>query len=378
MKKTFKFRAYINKEIEHKSNSILEMCRIIYNLCLEQRRSYYAHTKKSISCYDQINQLPDLKDAFPEYKNIPSQTLQDVVERLDKSFKGFFNRIKRGVKSGYPRFRKYGRYDSFTLKNAGWELIDNKLIIKKIGTFKLKLSREIIGNIKTVTVKRNATGKWFVCFSCDNVPKNILPKTKQSIGIDVGCEAFITDSNGLKIENPRWLNKSQEKLAKAQKELARKERKSKRREKQRIKVAKIHERIANQRRDFQHKVSKHYVENYDVICIEKMKSWNTYTPLNRSMRDVAWFQFFDMLRYKAEYAGKEVVEINPKNTSQICSGCGAMVPKTLDVRIHSCPHCGLILDRDLNAARNILRVGTTQRSSLFSQHLREASVFRHM
>ncbi len=364
MKKTFKFRAYPNKETEINSNTILELCRKLYNLCLEQKRDYYRSTKKNLHCFNQICQLPEFKEAFPEYKQIPSQSCQDVVERLNKAFDGFFGRIKYGKKAGYPRFKKYGNYTSFTLKKAGWKFQENKLIVKNVGIFKLKLHREIIGKIKTITIRKNNSNKWFVSFSCDEVPQIILQKTNQSIGIDVGCESFTTDSTGLKIENPRWFKQSQEKLAKAQKEFARKQRQSKRREKKRLQISKFHEHIANQRRDFQHKVSKHYVENYDVICIEKMKAWNTFTSLNKSMRDVAWFQFFDMLRYKAEYAGKEVVEVNPKNTSQICSGCGAMVPKTLDIRIHSCPHCGLVLDRDLNAARNILRVGMTRQRSV--------------
>jgi len=371
MNKTFKFRAYLNKETEKKANTVLELCRLVYNLCLEQRRNYYAHTKKNISSYDQNYQLPDLKNEFPEYKQVPSQTLYDVTDRVEKAFNGFFNRIKRGEKPGYPRFKKYNRYNSFTLSQAGWKIVDNKLVIRKIGTFKIKFHRNIIGRIKTITICKNTIGKWFVCISCSDVPKNMIKKTNQSIGIDVGCESFITDSDGMKIENPRFLNRSQEKLAKEQKKLSKKQRQSKRREKQRIKVAKIHEYIANQRRDFQHKVANHYIKNYDVICIEGMKSWNTYTALNRSMKDVAWFQFFDMLRYKAEYAGKELIKVNPKNTSQICSGCGAMVPKAFNVRIHSCNHCGLVLDRDLNAARNILMAGTATRVYKTMLHTRK-------
>jgi len=356
MKKTFKYRIYANRDILTKTDGVLNLCRILYNLCLEQRIDAYKYHRKSISKYDQMKQLPDLKKGFPEFRKVSSQTLQDVIDRLDKSYQSFFRRVKSGEKAGFPRFKGFDRYDSFTLKQAGWELDDKYLTIKKLGKFKIRLSRPIEGVIKTVTIRRTLSNKWFVCFACDNVPDKPLPKTGKTIGIDMGCESFLTDSNNRKIDNPRFLNKSQDVLLKRQQSLSRKKRGSIRRGKARLLVAKIHEKIANQRLDFHFKVANKLVKENDIICIEKLHSWKTFRKINRSMDDVAWFNFFNILQFKAEEAGKEVVEVPAKNTSQMCSSCGAIVKKDLSIRIHRCS-CGLEIDRDYNAALNILRLG---------------------
>jgi len=307
----------------------------------------------------QDSQLPELKIAFPEYREVGSQVLQEVLEHLDKAYQGFFRRVKSGNgKAGFPRFKGRGRYDSFTLKQAGWKLDGKYLTIRNVGTFKLRLSRPIEGDIKTVIIRRASTGKWYTTFSCDNVASRPLPATGKAIGIDVGCESFLTTSEGEKIGNPRFFKKSQDTLAMRQRRLSRRKKGSKHRAKARVLVAKAYEKINNQRRDFHFKTANGLVANYDTICIEKMNAWNSdYTALNRSMRDVAWFGFFDILRFKAEEAGREVIEVPAKNTTQMCSQCRELVPKDLGVRIHSCPHCGLTIDRDLNAALNILRLG---------------------
>ena len=364
MKKTYKYRTYCNKKTQAQMNIVLELCRQVYNLCLEQRIFAWKNQRTSISFFDQSKQLPELKKEFKEFKQIPSQTLQEVVERLDRAYQGFFRRIKSGEKAGFPRFKGFNRYDSIILKQKGWVLKNDKLIIKKIGTFKLKLHRPIDGIIKTITIKKSLTNKWYVYFSCDNVPERLLPKTGKSIGVDVGCENFLTDSNNKVIANPRFLNKSQEVLVKRQRRLSIRVKGSVRRNKVRTLLAKIYEKIRNQRRDFHFKVANQLVKENDIICIEKMKSFKSYRGLNRSMKDVAWFGFFDILRFKAEEARKEVREIPAKNTSQICSQCGTVVEKELSNRIHSCDKCGFITLRDHNASLNILRLGTSRRGIL--------------
>lgn len=363
MKKTYKFRAYINQTTEKQTNIVLELCRQVYNLCLSQRIDSYKNFRKSVSCYTQIKQLPELKQAYPEFKQIPSQSLQDVIERLDKAYQNFFGRIKKGQTPGFPRFKSFGRYDSITLKQAGWVLKNNILTIKKLGGFKLKLHRQIPGaaKIKTITIRRSTSNKWYVCFSCDNIIPNVLKPINKAIGIDVGCESFLTDSNGLKIENPRWLNKSTERLTKLQQKLSKQVKGSGMRNRTKLLLSKVHEKVGNQRLDFHHKVAKHYVDNYDTICHEKMNAFTSFTKLTRSMRDVAWFQFFNILNVKAEEAGRLIIKVPAKNTSQMCSGCGGIVSKTLDVRVHNCPHCNCSLDRDFNSALNILRFGTNLR-----------------
>lgn len=361
MKKTYKFRVYMSKTTETKTNEVLELCRTLYNISLEQRISAWKLHKRSISGYDQANQLKELKQAYPEFKQVPSQSLQNVLERLNLAYQSFYRRVKQGQTAGFPRFKGFDRYDSLTLKQAGWKLEGSVLKINKLGNFKLKLHRQIPSSakIKTVTIRRTQTDKWFVSFSCDNIAPKVLKPNTKSIGIDVGCEKFLTDSNGFKVDNPRWLNKSTERLTTLQQKLSKQVKGSGKRNKTKLLLAKVHEKISNQRLDFHHKVAKHYVDNYGIICHEKMKAFTSFSKLTRSMRDVAWFQFFNILSFKAEEAGRTIVKVNPKGTSQMCSSCGKIVPKDLSVRVHNCSHCNCSLDRDFNSALNILRLGSS-------------------
>lgn len=360
MKKSFKYNIRANNLTFTNAEMIINLCRILYNLCLEHRILLWKQSKKSVSKFEQMRQLTELKKIYPEFKQVPSQSLQDVIDRLDKAFQGFFRRVKNGEIAGFPRFKGRDRYDSFVLKQAGWKIIDKKyLIIPKIGRFKMKLSRPIEGDIKTVTIRRSMTDKWYVCFSCDNIISKPLPKTDKTIGIDVGCESFLTDSDGNKIENPRFFKNSENVLAKRQQSLATKKRGSNNRHKAKMSVAKSHEKIKNQRNDFHFKIANKLVKENDKICIEKLHNWKTFRNLNRSMRDVAWFNFFNILKAKAVEAEREIIEVPARGTSQICSQCGETVAKDLSVRIHSCPHCKLSIDRDHNSAINIKRVGQT-------------------
>ena len=357
MKKTFQYRIYTNKETAIKAETWLSLCRQLYNDCLNERIIAYEEKKESISVWQQMSNLPQIKKAFSDYQCVNSQTLQDVIQRLDKAYQAFFRRIKAKEKAGFPRFKGVDRYDSFTLKQTGWKLKDNRLVIRNIGTFRLKLSRPVEGTIKTVTIRRSSTGKWYVSFSCDNVPTKPLPKTGKIVGIDVGCKSFLTDSKGNKIDNPRFFKTSQNILKTRQQKLSTKIKGSHRRKKAKFLVANIHEKIQNQRKDFHFKTANKLLGENDIVCIEKMNSWNSWKSLNRSMRDVAWFQFFSILKAKAVEAERQIVEVDPKGTSQICSSCQKEVPKDLSVRIHNCPFCHLVIDRDHNSALNILRLG---------------------
>ena len=361
MKKSFQYRIYSNKQTFQNAQCWLELCRKLYNYCLEERIQTYKESGKGIICNNQMLKLKIFKQEYPEYKQVGSQVLQDVLQRLDSAYKHFFRRVKNGETPGFPRFKGYNRYHSFMLKQAGWKLKGKYLTIKNIGTFKIKLSRPIEGIIKTVTIRKTSSGKWLTNFSCDNVPIKPLLKTNKEIGIDVGCESFLTDSNNRKIDNPQFLNKSKNLLKMRQQRLIRRKKGSNRRNKARILLAKIYEKVLNQRRDFHFKVANQLLKENDVIYIEKLKAWISYRGLNRSMRDVAWFQFFNILRQKAEEAQRSIVEVPAKNTSQMCSRCEQIVKKDLSVRIHSCS-CGLNIDRDFNSALNILRLGQSLRS----------------
>ena len=366
MRKTYLYRAKINKQTEANCNRWLNLCRRLYNQSLEQRIKTYKEEKRSVSVYEQMSQLPELKKTFHEFKIVGSQCLQDVLQRLDKAYKSFFQRVKQSNgKAGFPRFKSQNRYDSFTLKQAGWKLEGRYIYIKNIGRFKLFLSRPVEGKIKTVTIRRSSTDKWLVAFSCDNVPVKEYHQTNTGVSIDVGIKHFLVDSQGNSVENPKYFRQSEKLLRRRQRSLCRKRKGSNRRNKARLLVAKAHEKVSNQRKDFLHKVANRYINNFQTIYVEDLniKGMVKNRHLAKSISDSGWGVFFNFLTYKAEEAGRQVIKVPPHNTSQICSGCGEKVPKSLSVCIHHCPFCNLVLDRDLNASLNIFRVGQTLQAS---------------
>lgn len=365
LKRTYTYRLYPTKTQQDILERQLSLCRWLYNHFLEKRRILYKENKIKISCCHQIKEIPKLKKEKPELNDVYSQTLQDVVRRLDKAFQHFFRRVeanRNGIKkqrAGYPRFKGYRRYDSFTYPQSGFKLKDNRLYLSKIGSLKIRLHRPIEGNIKTLTIRRTNTNKWYACFSVE-IRKELSKKKeiKNKIGIDVGLTNFLTTDKGEKIDNPRYLAKLERKLAKLQRWHSRKKLKSKNREKSRLKIARLHEKISNQRTDFFHKLSRKLINSFQLIAFEKLnlKGMIKNNYLAKSIADASWSRFFQHLKYKAEEAGIWVVEVNSKNTSQICSGCGGFVRKTLTQRKHQCLHCGLTIDRDINSARNILQL----------------------
>ncbi len=364
MRKTFKYRLLGSKCTINKVENWLNLCCRLYNVALEQRITIYRQNKGSISCYNQIKQLPELKVAFPEYSEVGSQVLQDVIERLDKAYKSFFRRVKNGSdKPGFPRFKGKDRYDSFTLKQAGWKLDGKYLTTKNIGRFKLKLSRPIEGNIKNITIRRESTDKWYACFSCNKVPEYKLEPSDKVIGIDVGIKSFCVDSDGNKVDSPAYFRHAEKQLRVRQRVLSRRVKGSQRRKNAQLLVAKAHGKVANQRNDFLHKVANHYIANYGVICIEDLniKGMVKNHHLAKSINDASWGEFFEMLNYKAEEAGRTVIKVSQfEPTSKTCSECGAINQElTLSDRQWVCKSCGILHDRDYNAAKNIRRVGQT-------------------
>jgi putative transposase len=364
MRKTFKYRLSGNKLTFSRADQWLMLCQRLYNIALEQRIYIYRNNRQTISCYDQSNQLPELKEAFPEYKIVGSQVLVDVIQRLDKAYKAFFRRVKNiNGKAGFPRFKSIDRYKSFTLTQAGWKLDDRYLIIRNVGRFKLRLSRPIEGNIKTVTIRREATRHWYVCFSCDKVPELELAPSVKTVGIDVGIKSFCVDSDGHREFNPAYFRQGQKQLRVRQRVLCRRVKNSHGREDARILVAKAQEKVSNQRNDFLHKVANHYVTNYGVIYIEDLNICGMVKNhhLAKSINDASWGKFFGMLAYKAEEAGRQLIKVPQfEPTSKTCSECGAINQElTLADRQWVCKSCGASHDRDYNAAKNIRRVGQT-------------------
>jgi putative transposase len=358
IRKSFKFRIYPTKSQVAKLDETLSFCRELYNAGLQERRDAWNLNRISVSCFEQINQLPEIKTIREDLNCVHSQVLCNVLNRLDLAFKGFFSRVKKNQKAGFPRFKGKESFNSFTFPQMRYtvRLENNKLHLSKIGKIKIKLSRLVVGKVKTCTIKRE-TGKWFAIFSVETFAET-LPKTGKQIGIDVGIENFATLSDGTKVENFRFFENSQKRLRVAQRTVSRRKKFSNRWRKAKNQVAKIHRKISNQRNDFQHKLSTSLVKEYDLIAIEKLNVKGlSKSFLSKQVNDVAWSGFFLKLKYKAENAGKSVIEVNPNWTSQDCSACGDRIKKDLSERTHHCLKCGLVLDRDENAAINILRLG---------------------
>jgi putative transposase len=308
--------------------------------------------------------LPALKAERPALAGVHSQVLQNVAVRIDLAFKAFFRRVKAGEKPGYPRFRGCGRYDSITFPQVpvGCRLDagEKRIRVANVGQLKVLLHRPLEGALKTATISRSSTGKWYICFSCECAEQAPLPETAQQVGIDVGLKTFATLSGGQEIVNPRFFRREERALAKAQRRLGKEEKGTPERTKRRKVVARVYERIAWRRSDFTHQHSRRIVNQFDLIAVEDL-SVNRMTHnhcLAKSIHDAAWSQFASLLSYKAAWAGRRFVAVNPAYTSQDCSGCGhRKADLTLSDRTYTCPCCGLALDRDLNAARNIMRVG---------------------
>lgn len=367
--KTFQYRIYPTAKQERALNATLDECRWLYNLFLEQRISAWDERQEGRSLYDQLGDLPALKRDRPTLTNAHSQVLQNVGVRIDLAFKAFFRRCKNGEKPGYPRFRGRNRYDSFCFPQYGngCKLEGHQLYLSKIGTIRVVLHRPLEGAPKTACVRRSSTGKWSVTIACEWKP-TALPETPEQVGIDVGLTTFAAFSTGETIANPRFLRAEEKSLAKAGRRLAKEANGTPQRKKRRKVVARVHERTGWRRKDFAHQHSRRIVNRFQVIAVEDLTVNRMVHNhcLAKSISDAAWAEFASMLSVKAEWAGRSFVAVNPAYTSQDCSQCGHRQVMPLSERIYRCPCCCLELDRDLNAALCILRLGL-QALGLWSQ-----------
>ncbi len=358
VKKSFQFRLKPTKKQARALEEQLGECRWLYNELLSQRKLAFEDLDLSLTKYQQLMFLSELKLERPSLNQVHSQVLQNVVDRLDKSFQGFFRRFKAGENPGFPRFRGIHRYNSFCYPQSGFVVEGRELKLSRIGRIRIKMHREIEGEIKTCTLRKNASGEWDVSFSCivDTKP---LPVNEKSVGIDVGIQHFAVLTDGQEIANPRFFQKGEKDLAKAQKKLSKLQKGTPKRRKQGKIVAKIHERIRNRRKDFCHKVAKKIVDQYQYICIEdvNIKKMIEKSHFAKSILDVSWNQFRQFQTYKAAEAGRKLGVVSPAYTSQTCSRCKYRQQKKLSEREHCCSECGYKATRDFNAAQNILALG---------------------
>jgi len=340
----------------------LDECRWLYNHFLEQLNQ--KENGKTPSRYELQATLPELKQERPELKQVHSKVLQMVLHQLYSNLRALAELKKNGRKVGRLRFKGYGWFKSFTYNQSGFKVIEGhgkrrELWLSKIGAIPIVLHREVDGEIKQVHIKLERSGKWFSCFSVEVEEAPKIERATKAVGIDLGIMHYIADTNGKFVKHPHIIIKSEQKLKWKQRRLSRKQKDSKNRAKQRIRLARAHERIRNQRLDFLHKLSHNYVNRHDFIAVEDLdvKELIEIAHNGKNRADAAWATFLRMLTYKAERAGRWVVRVDARGTTDRCSRCGEAVEKPLWVRVHRCSRCGLELDRDMNAARNILRDG---------------------
>ncbi len=365
MLRTYKYLLRPNPEQENKLDFLLWQSRLVYNAALAQRITTYQETGKGISYGAQWTHFRDVRRDNPDtLGQINASGLQHLLRRLDKSFAAFFRRLKAGEKAGFPRFKSRHRFHSLEYTYGdGCKLRQNEagrrsFYVQNVGEMRMCFHRGLPegANIKHAVIKR-VNARWYACLMLEiSDPVTMKAPTGRKIGIDVGLKSLAALSTGELIENPHWLREGLAKLRRSQCHASRQVKGSHRQRKSYRQIARLHEQVAHQRADYLHKVSHRLVAENDLIAIEKLplSFMNRNRYLSLSSHDAGLGQFRQMLEYKAESAGIPVIAVDPSKTTQVCSGCGRIVPKDLSVRVHACPECGLVLDRDVNAARNIL------------------------
>jgi putative transposase len=364
----------------------VEAHRELYNAALQERRDAWANSRTRISYGDQSAQLTEIRSVRPDVAVWSFSSQQATLRRLNKAYAGFFRRVKKGQKAGYPRFKGAARFDSVLWPKDGdgarWLSEAKRVYLRGVGQVKVHLHRQVHGRVKTIQVKRQGPRRWMLVLSCDDVLRNPLPATGRRAGVDVGIASFATTSDGEHIDNPRWGRAAADQLSAAQRRLACAKRRSRNRERKRRTVAALHRKIANQRKDFHHKQARALIARYDMLVVEDLKIANMLrrakpvpdpdnlgaylanrarakSGLSRSISDAGWGQFVSILRAKAEEAGRTWIEVDPRHTSDRCESCGHVASENrVTQAVFRCTACGHgPTQADEHAARNLLRAG---------------------
>jgi putative transposase len=383
-RRNLEYRIYPkNKHISRLLNQF-HISKALHNILLENAKMRYEDEGEGLSRSEMYSFIAQLKEVDTKFKEAHSQVLQNVADRLSKAFKGFYRRLdekKMGkrLKAGFPRMKRWNR--SITYPQSGFKVLsERRLYISKVGNVPIVLHRKLKGKvkIKTMTIKHTRSNRWFVVFSCEierersdgTDTRETRQKASGSVGIDVGLTSFYTDDKGNRVENPRHLVKNECRLKRMQRMVSRKVKGSNNRRKAVVRLARQHEKVADQRKDFHHKVSRRLVDTYGLIAVEDLnikrmmkrmdgggrgKGGSKGPRLAKHMADAGWGGFLRMLEYKAESANARCIAVDPRGTTQECSECGEKVPKELNERVHRCPYCGLVMPRDQNAAKIILQ-----------------------
>ncbi len=365
MEKAYKFRIYPNKTQEELIQKTFGCTRYVYNYYLAMRKEKYESDKATFNYYACSSDLTSHKKVKDWLREVDATALQSSLNDLDIAYQNFFRRVKSGGKPGYPRFKsKRDNRKSFKSKAVGSNirLFDKYVRLPKLGNIKCRVSKQIEGRIISANVSQNPSGKYFVSVLCTDVDIQPMERAGAIVGVDLGLKELAITSDNQHFANPKHFNKSQKKLAKLQRRLSRKSKGSNNREKARIKVARLHEHIANQRLDNAHKVTTSLVRDYDLIAMETLMPKNMVKNhrLAKAVGDAAWGEIARQLEYKCNWYGKELVKVDRfYPSSQTCNSCGYKNSdtKNLAVREWGCPKCGTHHDRDVNAAKNILDEG---------------------
>jgi len=354
--KAYKYRLYPSQAQQRLLEQTLETCRRWYNACLAERKTAYETEKRTVGKFAQLRKVKDWKRSDPYAAQVHSHILQVVVQDLDKAFQSFFRRVKAGETPGYPRFKGKNRFDSFGLKEYGngFKLDRRRLKLCGMGRLRVRWHRPLEGTLKTVRICRQA-GKWYACFACE-VNEQPLPATGQSVGLDVGIHHLLATSDNEIVDNPHWYRKAQSKLRILQRQVSRRKISGTNRRKAVLALQRQHEYISNSRKDFLNKLTHSLIDRYDFIALEDLQinGMVRNRHLSKSILDAGWGYLKQRLADKAVEAGRQVVLVNPSYTSKTCSSCGEYFSTlSLADRWIECS-CGLSMDRDVNAALNIL------------------------
>ena len=362
MKSAYRFRAYPSEEQKAILNYQMLLSKELYNHILEKSQQHFKDTSKPFTKYDMNKWITKFKKEHPEYNDIYSQVLQNVPDRVSKAYKNFFRRVKEkrnGKKQqvGFPRFKHF--VSSLTYPQSGFKIEKKRINVSRIGNINFVNHREIEGDIKTLSIKKTKSQEWFITVSVEKEDKPFISNNKPQIGLDLGLKEYATLSDNIKIANMRFGKEYEYKLIKSHRLVSRRIKGSRSRKKAVILLSKVYDKVTNKREDFAHKLSHNLVNSYSFIAYEDLQIQNMVKnhKLAKSINDVSWARFTQFLRYKAESAGCRVVDVPPQYTTQTCHECGNIQEMPLERRIFNCDKCSLQIDRDLNAAKNILRLG---------------------